>query len=128
MQDFSMPSRIKKLKTLFRTCFLMKNLCSMVCGVLVWTCGPELELELELMYLNKLKLVVLFFLCRVLSSQGVRFYLQRFLMRHHIKQLKLIYVLCKFVSVYVSMFDIWTSMCLSMSICMFECVCVNESI
>jgi hypothetical protein len=30
MQDFSMLWRIKNLKNLFRTCFLMKNLSSVV--------------------------------------------------------------------------------------------------
>jgi hypothetical protein len=78
MQDFRIPWRIKNSKTLPRTCFLTKNLCNMICGVLVWTRCPELELEV--MYLNNLELVVpvfflFFFLCRVFSPCGMRFYL-----------------------------------------------------
>ena len=60
MQDFSMQRRIKNLKNLSRTCILMKNLCIVIRGVVVWTCGPKLEPNV-LMYLNNLELVVLFF-------------------------------------------------------------------
>ena len=49
-------SGMKNLKSLLKTCILMVlNLCSVV-----WTCGPKLEPNV-LMYLNNLKLVVLFF-------------------------------------------------------------------
>jgi len=62
------------------------NLCS-VCGMDVWS---KLEC-IRTVVVEQFRAGCILFLCRILPSQGVEFYLQRFLTRQQIKQLKLIY-------------------------------------
>jgi hypothetical protein len=47
----------QELEGSFQNLFLDDESCSVVCGVLVWTCGPEFKL----IYLNNLELDVLVF-------------------------------------------------------------------